>query len=388
MHKQRIERLQAMLVADCLDGILYADSGDMQYFLDDPSCFFYRMRHTGNGRTAEDRIYNGHFAHNPDRILLIPAVGEPVLITTYQRAGELKKSEVPVVATHFAVLHTALGKYIKGKQRIAVGQSCDKALRQMVGEIDRNVATPNGEKYSEALRVIKDAGEIEKMRAVCAFTDQSMGRVAKALVPGATALDIRELIGTIALENDLDLSFDPGVMYVHTGGPASDIMFSCPEDSPIREGTAISFDYGFVMDGYCSDYGRSFYCGTHAEIRKAYALLQEAQLDLLGKIKPGVGLNTCYKTVYSYLKPSGLSPYLRQHDAVHTMGHQIGVEQHERPRLRDDETEVLFQPGMVVCVEPKIWWPGKCYLRCEDIVLVTETGCESLTTYDRNHFEL
>lgn len=387
MHKQRIEKLQAMLLRDRADGALYADSGNMQYFLDDPSCFFYRMRNTGGGRTPEERAFNGHFAVHPDRVLYIPAIGEPVLIVTHNRAGSVKNSQVPVVAAHFAVMHHALAPYIKGRQRIAVGQSCDKELRKMVGEIDNTIGTCDGEIYGERLRMIKDEREIAKMRAVAAFTDKAMGRVAKALVPGVTALEIKALIGQIALENNLDLSFDPGVIYVHTGAPASDILFSCPLDSPLREGTAVAFDYGFIMDGYCSDYGRSFYCGSSPEIREAYKILHEAQLDLLGKIKPGVGLNICYDTLYSYLEPRGWGPNLRRH-ANNLMGHQIGVNVHERPWLRDDEDEAVFRPGMVMCIEPKIWWPGKCYLRCEDIVLITETGCESLTAYDRNHFEL
>ena len=387
MHKERIEKLQAMLLRDRADGVLYADSGNMQYFLDDPTAFFYRMRDTGGGRTPEERAYNGHFARYPDRVLYIPAIGEPVLIVTHQRAGSVKNSKVPQVATHLATMHRALEPYIKGCQRIAVGQSCDEELRRLVGETDNTIGTCDGERYGEVLRMVKDDAEIKKMRTVAAFTDQAMGRVAKALVPGVTPQNIRDLIGGIALENGLDLSFDPAVIYVHGGAPASDVLFSCPSDSPLREGTAVAFDYGFVMDGYCSDYGRSFYCGTNREAREAYKVLHEAQLDLLSKIKPGVGLNICYDTLYAYLEPRGYGPRLRRH-ANNLMGHQIGVNVHERPWLRDDEDEAVFVPGMVMCVEPKIWLPGKCYLRCEDIVLVTENGCESLTTYDRNHFEL
>ena len=387
MNKQRIEKLQAMLVRDRTDCVLYADSGNMQYFLDDPSCFFYRMSGTGGGRTAEERAFNGHFACNPDRILYIPATGEPALFVTHNRAGSVKNSGVTVITSHFSVMRHSLAPYIKGRQRVAVGQSCDKALKQMVKGIDETINVSDGEIYGELQRMIKDEREIEKLRAAAAFTDRAMERIVRALVPGVTPNEIKALIGQIALENGADLSFDPGVIYVHTGAPGSDVLFSCPLDSPLREGTSIAFDYGFVMDGYCSDYGRSFYLGHNPEIKEAYKILHEAQLDLLSKIKPGVGLNVCYDTLYGYLEPSGWGPRLRRHP-YNIMGHQIGIEVHERPWMRDDEDEAVFRPGMVMCVEPKIWWPGKCYLRCEDMVLVTETGCESLTTYDRGHFEL
>ena len=387
MNKQRIEKLQAMLSRDRADCVLYADSGNMQYFLDDPSFFFYRMSGTGGGRTPEERAFNGHFARNPDRILYIPAIGEPVLFVTHNRADSVSKSDVTVVAAHFSVMRHGLAPYIKGRQRVAVGQSCDKALGQMVKGIDETINISDGEIYGEILRKIKDEREIEKLRSVAAFTDKAMGRITKALVPGVTPLEIKALIGQIALENDLGLSFDPGVIYVHAGAPGSDVLFSCPLDSPLREGTSVAFDYGFIMDGYCSDYGRSFYLGRNPEIREVYKILHDAQLDLLSKIKPGVGLNICYDTLYSYLEPLGWGPHLRRH-AHNLMGHQIGIDVHERPWMRDDEDEAVFLPVMVMCVEPKIWWPGKCYLRCEDMVLVTETGCQSLTTYDRGHFEL
>ena len=70
-----------------------------------------------------------------------------------------------------------------------------------------------------------------------------------------------------------------------------------------------------------------------------------------------------------------------------TLGHQIGVDLHENPWIRP-ETETLLAPGMVMCIEPKVWSPGQYYLRVEDMVLVTEEGAESLTVFDRNTFEL
>ena len=69
------------------------------------------------------------------------------------------------------------------------------------------------------------------------------------------------------------------------------------------------------------------------------------------------------------------------------MGHQIGIDVHEIPWLHNTTPEV-FQPGMVMCIEPKLWLPGEAFMRTEDMVLITETGCESLTVFDRNCYEL
>jgi Xaa-Pro aminopeptidase len=69
------------------------------------------------------------------------------------------------------------------------------------------------------------------------------------------------------------------------------------------------------------------------------------------------------------------------------MGHQIGINVHEQPWINKDEMEPL-KAGMVMCLEPKIWLPGECYVRVEDMVLITETGAESLTKYSRTEFEI
>ena len=95
----------------------------------------------------------------------------------------------------------------------------------------------------------------------------------------------------------------------------------------------------------------------------------------------------CFDVLYDKLETRSLGKYLRKAEPCLIMGHQIGIEVHERPWLRAD-VQGVFEPGMVICVEPKIMWPGLCYLRCEDMVLVTENGCESLTKFDRDYFEL
>ena len=69
------------------------------------------------------------------------------------------------------------------------------------------------------------------------------------------------------------------------------------------------------------------------------------------------------------------------------IGHQIGIDVHEMPWM-NKFVDFVLQPGMVFCSEPKMWFPGECYMRVEDMVLVTETGAVSLTEYDREQFEL
>ena len=385
----RVLKLQKMMASDKVEAALYAASGNMQYFLGDGSYFWNRTTDTGGGKSAEDWHMDGHFLNKPDCVLYIPADGEPTLFLTYDKCEAMRNLSVKKVPCYFPMMKDVLKPALKGKKRVACGESCNKALKHLVQETDNEIEVTNAEQYGEILRLIKEPGEIEKMRRAAEFTDHAMGVIAKALKPGITPREVRELIAAIALKNGLQgVSFCPAAIFVSQDAPGSDEIFGHPDDGALTEGTSIGFDFGYVVEGYSSDYGRSFYCGRNEKVKDAYKALNEAQLYLLSEIKPGKTLDMCFSTLYKKLDSiGGFGKYLRKAGDCEIMGHQIGIDVHERPWLRSDE-KAVFRPGMIMCVEPKIWWPGKCYLRVEDMVLVTENGCESLTKFDRDFFEL
>ncbi|MCL2548588.1 MAG: Xaa-Pro peptidase family protein [Symbiobacteriaceae bacterium] len=385
---ERISKLQALMAADNVDAALYATSGNMQYFLGNYSYPWQRTTDTGGGKNAADWHINGHFLNKPDRILYIPVEGDPLLFCSYERLEEMRHIPISKVPCYIPMMGSFLNRVIRGKKRIACGESCYNALISMVRSADNTIVTVDGEHYGEQLRMIKDPGEIAKLRRLAEFTDMSMGIVAKALQPGITPRQVEELIAAIALSKGIQgVSFGPAAIFVRSGTPGSEILFSYDKDDPLTEGTSITFDYGYLIDGYVSDYGRSFYCGHNQQAQDAYAALMEAQLHLLEVLKPGVPMNVSFGILHDKLETHGWGKFLRRAGDFEIMGHQIGIDVHERPWLRSDE-ETELQPGMVLCIEPKIWWPGLCYLRCEDMVLITETGCESLTKFDRNFFQL
>ena len=388
MNSERIKKLQTMMVKDGVDAALYATSGNMQYFLGDGSYYWHRTGETGDGLSAEDGSRDGHALNKPDCVLYIPVNDEPVLFLTYDKLDSMRYLRIKQVPGFFAMIGQKLMPYIKGKKRVAVGESCAKALKTIVSNADNTIQISDAENYGEKLRVIKDPGEVDKLRRVAEFTDYAMGIVTKALKPGISPAQIKELIAAIGLSAGAQsISFGPAAICVQSGAPGSNELFSFPNEKPLEEGTAIGFDFGYVLDGYVSDFGRSFYIGKNQQALDAYKALQEAQLHMLDRIKPGAPLNMCYDVLYEKLEARGIGKYLRRVDDCLIMGHQIGIDIHERPWLRND-VKGVFEPGMVICVEPKIMWPGLCYLRCEDMVLVTENGCEALTKFDRNLFEL
>jgi Xaa-Pro aminopeptidase len=110
-----------------------------------------------------------------------------------------------------------------------------------------------------------------------------------------------------------------------------------------------------------------------AEARKAYKAVQDAQHAAIEAVTPGVSVSEVDRAARKLLRRKGLSKYF-----THSTGHGVGLEIHEAPRVAAGQNEIL-RPGMVITIEPGVYIPGKWGVRIEDMVVVTEHGCEVLT---------
>jgi Xaa-Pro aminopeptidase len=184
-------------------------------------------------------------------------------------------------------------------------------------------------------------------------------------------------------------SFDIVSGFIKAGSGQTGSIFSQGLDDGLRTGTTIFLDIGFVVDGYCSDWGRTLYFGNPDDNhRSAYAALQRAVTGTIAAIEVGkTKVCDLYDMFEERLDEDGYGDYLRARLPSKFVGHQIGIVVHELPWLepRNDETIV---PGMVFAIEPKLWDDGVYYMRVEDMVLVTSDGAESITTFDRELFAL
>lgn len=380
--------LQKAIAQAGADGAIYAPSANLQYLLDDTAFWWQRTEYTGGILPFAPDSPANHQANMAECFLYLPASGEPILFASPMRARDMKQIDIHKEIDYFCNLGAALAEYIS-KGTLAVGESCRPYLEKMFEEAGMEIKTIDGEKFVEKMRLLKDEKEIEKMRAVAAFTDAAMGKITEILRPGISSYEVQKYMVKLAMDAGLnDVSFPPAAIYVENGGPYSQDIQGYPSHAPLKPGTSIGFDFGYVIDGYCSDFGRSFYCGkAPAEIEDAYKSLAEAQMTTLSRIKPGEPMNLFYNTMYDVMERKGIGKYLRKVGDFGLMGHQIGIDVHERPWLHTDQTEI-FQPGMVMCIEPKFWKPGVCFMRIEDMVLITETGCEPLTKYSREQFSL
>jgi Xaa-Pro aminopeptidase len=133
-------------------------------------------------------------------------------------------------------------------------------------------------------------------------------------------------------------------------------------------------DFGVILAGYCSDMTRTVHMGPPTALaRKVYAAVERAEQAAIEAVKPGVSVAEVDRAARRCLEKSGLGRFF-----THSTGHGVGLEIHEAPRIASEGTERL-EAGMVITIEPGAYLPGKFGVRIEDMVAVTEHGCEVLT---------
>ena len=141
-----------------------------------------------------------------------------------------------------------------------------------------------------------------------------------------------------------------------------------------KAGSTLLIDWGVRHHGYCADMTRTFALGRWpARLREAYEVVLEAQLAAIDAIKPGRPCAEADKAARDVITEAGLGPRFS-----HSLGHGLGLEVHEAPRLSSAATGVCFEPGMVVTVEPGVYIPGVGGIRIEDDILVTNRGAKNL----------
>src|SRR2546430_8154310 len=144
---------------------------------------------------------------------------------------------------------------------------------------------------------------------------------------------------------------------------------TAPARTPIPQGTSVMFDFGGVVDGYCSDFGRTVYCGEPPEdYREAYEIMlaaQEAGRAAAAAGTPAADVNAACRQP---IEDAGLGEHFR-----HRMGHGIGLDVHQKPFI-STEDETPLEPGMTFTDEPSIIIPGRFSVRIEDIVVCEEAG--------------
>lgn len=232
----------------------------------------------------------------------------------------------------------------------------------------------NGSLILDAVRRIKMPDEQEKMRIASRINDAVMGRMVQAAAAPHTELELDAIARSSYLEMGCeDVSFAPIVSF---SGNAADPHHE-PDDTHSRRGDCLVLDIGGLKDGYCSDMTRTVFLGEVSDRqREIYEIVKEANLRGIAAAKPGAKMKEVDFAARSYIEEKGFGKYF-----THRIGHSIGMEVHEAGDV-SAVNEAVIQPGQVFSVEPGIYIPEENIgVRVEDLVLITETGCEVL-----NHF--
>lgn len=224
-------------------------------------------------------------------------------------------------------------------------------------------------------RALKDARERELMRAASRVNDEAMQWLVKQVRPGATELEIAEgLLGTYRRLGAQDHSFSPIVSF---GANAADPHHE-PDGTVLEAGDMVLFDVGCKRDWYCSDMTRTFFTAAPTDHQRAvYDAVRRANEAAEAIVRPGVTFAEIDLTARRIIEDAGWGPAFN-----HRLGHQIGLQDHEPGDVSATHDEPV-QPGMCFSIEPGIYLPGDIGVRIEDLVIVTEDGCEVLNSYPK-----
>ena len=225
-------------------------------------------------------------------------------------------------------------------------------------------------------RMCKDAEEIALMREASRMNDEALRRTIEELHEGMTELELAACYG----ENAKAVG-GAGVSFV----PITCFGANCAEphhdndDTRLKKGDSVILDVGLLHKRYCSDMTRTVFFGEATdEQKRVYEVCRRANEAGRAAVRPGVKMCEFDRAARKVIEDAGYGQYF-----IHRTGHGIGLEVHEHPD-NSATSQIIARPGMCFSVEPGIYLKGNFGVRVEDLVVVTEDGCETLNQLDHD----
>ncbi len=364
-YAARRARLSERMEAEGVDALFLAPSADLEYL----TGVERQVPNFGEASYAHGWITGAFFRPNADPVFLFPRMFAAFDLHEDPDGEVVVVSETDDGFAAFERAARGLGPVI------AVGDRVWAETVLNLGRVAGFDRLRTGSTLVNELRRVKTDEELAAMGRAIATVERTMAAVTPLVVPGVTMLDLVE-----AVEHELRAhgsrcpSFTTH-MFTGLGDDDFDSGTGTARNA-IPTGTSVMFDFGGVVDGYCSDFGRTIYCGEPPEeYREAYAVMLAAQEAGRAAAKAGTPAREVNAACRKPIEDAGFGEHFR-----HRMGHGIGMDVHERPFI-SPEDETPLQPGMTFTDEPSIIIPGRYSLRIEDIVVCDEGGGRTLNAY-------
>jgi Xaa-Pro aminopeptidase len=373
-YRERRRRLSERMRADGVDVLFLGLSADLEYL----TGIRRSVPFFGQSSYAHGWVTGAFFRPDADPVFVLPR-----MVAAFDLDEEPEGELVVVNETDDG--RASFDRVVRGLGATASVAVGDRAWAETTIELGRIVgleALRAGSALVNALRRVKTEEELEAMGRACRAVTETMDAVAPRVVPGVTMNELREEVELqLRRGGSMTPSFPTHIFTgTYAGTEAGDLTSGSPTgDEPLPEGRTVLFDFGGVVDGYCSDFGRTIYCGEPPdEVRRAYDAMLAAQEAGRAAAKPGVLAREVNVACRDPIEDAGLGEHFR-----HRMGHGIGLDVHERPFI-SPEDETPLEVGMTFTDEPSIIVPGLFGVRIEDIVVCEEGGGRYLETYPKD----
>ncbi|HEU4995276.1 MAG TPA: aminopeptidase P family protein [Gemmatimonadaceae bacterium] len=361
MTDQRLRRLEALtdaITAAHLDGLLVSSPANVRYlsgFSGSSALMFVTARET---LLITDFRYQTQAAEEVGDLARVVIEGQSLWNGLWQNVTQLSHVEVAGFESAHLV-HRDFQRLLESGSRWQWRPTLDLV---------------------ETLRERKDGGEVACIRAAVAAAEQALDRTIESIRPGMTELQVAGVLESALRQAGSDGFAFPSIV---ASGPNAALPHARPTERPLASGDFLLLDFGARVNGYCSDITRTFVVGrADAEQREVHDVVRVANERAAKAVRPGMTGRDADGVARGYIQDRGFGDLFG-----HSLGHGIGLEVHEAPRLAKTAEGPLVE-GAVVTVEPGIYRPGWGGVRIEDDVHLGAGGTEVLTRFTRELIEI
>ena len=316
--------------------------------------------------------YLSHFTSPDDGVVLV-LEDRALLITDGRYTAQAHEESRIDVVIERPWLDAVVARV--GRRRLAIEADAltVTAYEQLRAGLDHAPLSTTG--MVRRIREVKSPSEIEALRRAAEITDRAFASALSLVRPGVREADVAWHIRSVLHEHDAEPAFD----VVVASGTRSAMPHGVASDKRIEDGDLVTIDMGARLHGYHADMTRTIAVGDVGRAaRDLHAAVLAAEQRALEQVRAGRTGDALDQVARDILTERGYEDGI-----VHSLGHGVGLQIHEGPSLRKGSADVLV-PGMAVTIEPGAYYPGRFGARIEDLVVVTDDGCEVLSHSPRD----